>query len=236
MKGGAFDGDKFLASRSFPDNVRIRMKQLLQVLSPEARVYLEKHRVRKSYKRGETVYNMGEAPAGLYLIESGLVGLVFHSAKGSDHLLRLFKSGQVFAHRSYFAKEHHHAAAVAFEPTEASLIRHDAIEEIIRIDPEFLRYMIEFLAKELRSAELQRVLVSETGVLVRVAHAVAVMKDFDPTHRWTRSEIANFCASTTPTVVRALAELEFRGLIKQSGREIEVIDRDTLLHLEDEMT
>lgn len=208
------------------------MQTVFEALSPEARHYLQEHRQSRTVKRGDVIYRAGDRPTGLYLIHHGLVGLVIHSAKGTDHLLRLFRSGQFFAHRSYFANEPHHATSLALEASEISYISHDDVEEIIRIDPGFLRHVVEYLAKELRAAEVHRVMVSEQDVLARTAHAVAVMKDFAPGHRWTRSEIASFCASTTPTVVRALAELEARGLIRQVGRDIEVLNREALLAFE----
>ncbi|MBX3041006.1 MAG: winged helix-turn-helix domain-containing protein, partial [Bdellovibrionaceae bacterium] len=56
-------------------------------------------------------------------------------------------------------------------------------------------------------------------------------KDLHPRHRWTRLEIASFCASTPSTVIKALAQLEEKGLISQKGREIEIRDRKALLSL-----
>ncbi len=206
----------------------------LEGLTPACRAFVEARREARSYKRGDRVYAVGAPASGIYILRKGLVGLVYQSAKGSDHLLRVFKSGQFFGHRSFFADEPHHATALALEVVEADFVPREAVEHVFRMDPKFARIVIESLARELRHAEIWRVLVSEQDVLARTAHSVVILKDLDPEHPWTRAEIANFCASTAPSVVRALTELESRGLIRQSGRSIEIIDRWGLLQIETE--
>jgi CRP-like cAMP-binding protein len=62
------------------------------------------------------------------------------------------------------------------------------------------------------------------------------LKDLHPDHNWTRQEIANFCASTVSTVIKALSELEELNLIKQDGRSIQVLNRDGLIALQDNET
>ena len=79
---------------------------------------------------------------------------------------------------------------------------------------------------------MQQVKVLDQQILPRVAQAVVYLKDIHPQYRWTRTELANFCASTTSTVIKALAELEYLGLIKQKGRDIHVLNRNGLIQLQ----
>lgn len=206
----------------------------LEGLTAACKSFVEARREPRTFKRGDRIYTIDDPSAGLYILRKGLVGLVYHSAKGSDHLLRIFKTGQFFGHRSFFADEPHHATALALEQIEVDFVPRDAVEHVFRMDPKFARIVIVSLAKELRHAEIWRVLVSEQDVLARTAHSVVILKDLDPEHPWTRAEIANFCASTPPSVVRALAELEARGLVRQTGRAIEIVDRWGLLQIETE--
>ena len=76
-------------------------------------------------------------------------------------------------------------------------------------------------------------MILENEILVRTAFAIVSLKDLHPDHNWTRQEIANFCASTTSTIIKALAEFEERGLIEQTGRKIKIIDRAKLIALQD---
>ncbi len=183
------------------------------------------------YKRHDKIYTAGDVPKGIYVIKAGLVGLVALTPKGSEHLLRLFKPNDFFGHRSYFAKELHHANSICLEPSSIGLVNPEIIEKVLVDFPSTQRILIETLAKELGIAELQRIRVTDQEVLQRIASALIYLKEIHPNHNWTRSEIAQFCASTTPTIIRGLAELEKQKMIKQIGRQIEISNRNALILL-----
>jgi CRP-like cAMP-binding protein len=75
-------------------------------------------------------------------------------------------------------------------------------------------------------------MILENQILSRTAQTIIYLKDIHPNHNWTRQEIANFCASTVSTIIKAMAELEDMGLISQKGRSIDILDREGLLNLE----
>ena len=69
----------------------------------------------------------------------------------------------------------------------------------------------------------------------RVVYALLLFKKLHPEHLWTRTEIANYCASRTPTVIKALGELEKKGAIEQNRRYIEIIDESILMDIVEEL-
>jgi CRP-like cAMP-binding protein len=181
------------------------------------------------YKKGSMIYVSGEKPIGIYFVLSGLVGLVTTTAKGSEHLLRLFAKDHFFGHRTLLAKEVYYGSAVCLENSEIGLVPSRIVEEIIYQYPEASRLIIATLAKELGLAENQRLRIADQEVLKRLAGSLVYLKNIHPQHKWTRNEIAHFCASTGPTIIRGLAELESQGLILQKGREIEILDAPGLI-------
>jgi CRP-like cAMP-binding protein len=60
---------------------------------------------------------------------------------------------------------------------------------------------------------------------------VLYLREVFPEHQWTRREIAEFCGSSTPTVIRTLAKFEAEGILRQHGRKIEIVRREALLEL-----
>jgi CRP-like cAMP-binding protein len=185
-------------------------------------------------KRGEFIYQQGDQPQGLYFIESGLVGLVLIGLNsGKEHLLRFFRTGQFFGHRALFSKEGYHGTTVALESTRLLLVPKEAVLSALNRHPQLYSALVVVLAKELRRCEEQHVMILENQILARIAQALVYLKDLTPEHNWTRQEIANFCASTTSTVIKAMAELENLKLIKQTGRQIEILNRDGLINLQD---
>lgn len=202
----------------------------------DAKAQKELHQVtqERTYKRGDAVYSQGDTPRGIYFIEEGLVGLaLIGEASGKEHLVRLFKEGQFFGHRTLFAHETHHATSTALEKTQLSFIPKDPFLKIADQYPCLYKDVMQVLARELRASEVRHVTIMENQVLTRTAQALVYLKDLYPEHNWTRQEIANFCASTASTVIKAMAQLEERGLIAQKGRSIEILKRQGLIELEE---
>ncbi len=185
-------------------------------------------------KRADSVYHEGESPKGLYLVEKGLVGLAIVGAtSGREHLLRFFTEGQFFGHRALFSEEGYHGSTTALEPTILKLIPRQTVLCVLEKFPFLYRGILAITAKELRRCEMQHVMILENQILARTAQSIVYLKDLHPDHKWTRQEISNFCASTTSTIIKALAELEDMGFIKQDGRTIEVLNRSALIALQD---
>lgn len=210
-------------------------RNIWQNLPVETRELFEQSARLIELKRGQFVYRAGEMPQGIYFVGSGLVGLVVVGSSSKEHLLRFFREGQFFGHRSLFSQEPYHGSAVALEPTYLKLVPEKVILSALEIRPELYREVVITLAQELRRCELQRVMILENQVLSRAAQALVYLKDLHPDHNWTRQEIADFCASTNSTIIKALAELESLGLIRQSGRTIAILDRKGLISLQDEI-
>lgn len=189
--------------------------------------------VRKEFKRGDIVYQMGDRPKGIYFVEKGLVGLtIMGQASGKEHLLRFFKSGQFFGHRALFSQEGYHGTTTVLEPTTLMLVPRETVLSALDRNPQLYKDVLSVVSRELRRCEEQHVMILENQILPRVGQAIIYLKDLHPDHNWTRQEIANFCASTVSTVIKALSELEDRGLIKQEGRAIRILDREALVSYE----
>lgn len=202
-------------------------------VAPEGQKKLLQATQKLTLKRGEVIYRQGDSPRGVYFIEEGLVGLVLvGESTGKEHLVRFFKAGQFFGHRTLFADESYHATSTALEKTVISFIPKDPFLRVADQNPCLYKDVIQVLATELKACEVRHVTIMEKQVLSRAAQAIVYLKDLYPEHNWTRQEIANFCASTASTVIKAMAELEYRGLIAQKGRSIEVLDRQALIELE----
>lgn len=209
-------------------------KELWQDIKEETRWYLESQTKTLTFKRADQIYSQGDTPKGLYIVNSGLIGLTITSAtSGKVHLLRFFKQDQFFGHRSLFSEESYHATAVALEATKIKFIPKEALLIAIQKDPTLLMDFVKALSKELKRCETQHVMILENEILARVAQSIVYLKDLHPDHNWTRQEIASFCASTVSTVIKTLSELETSGFILQSGRSIQIIDREGLVSLQD---
>ena len=130
-------------------------------------------------------------------------------------------------------EENYHASSRCLEPSAILRIRRDIVLDFFEKEPRAYAFLARALAIELRRAENRSLMVSEAQILERVSSALLLFKKLYPDHLWTRTEIASYCATRTPTVIKALSELEKEGAIKQSRRYIEITDESALLsHLD----
>jgi CRP-like cAMP-binding protein len=210
------------------------IKSFLKSVSSDVQDLFLREAIRKEYKRGDVIYKVGDAPKGIYFVEKGLVGItITGQASGKEHLLRFFKSGQFFGHRALFSQEGYHGTTTVLEPTTILLVPKETVFTALDKNPLLYKDILTVVAKELRRSEEQHVMILENQILSRIGLAIIYLKDLHPDHNWTRQEIANFCASTVSTVIKALSELEDRELIKQEGRAIQILDREALISLQD---
>jgi CRP-like cAMP-binding protein len=188
----------------------------------------------KKLKKGDFLYRLGDTPQSIYVVEKGLVGLTYVGLKGEEHLLRIFKVGRVHGHRSIFANEVYHSSAVALEDSEISVIPKECLFEMIKQKPEMAFHFLNVLAVELKEAELKLISRSEKDVAGRIAETLIYLTEQYPEHSWTRREIAEFCGSTTPTVIKTMAKFEEKGWISQSGRKFLILKKKNLLSVSDD--
>lgn len=209
-------------------------KEIWGDLPTEVRAQLNLQSQTIELKRGDSIYQQGDTPKGVYFVQKGLVGLMLSgSGSGKEHLLRFFKQGQFFGHRALFSNEGYHGNTIALESTTLKLVPKSVVLNVLEKNPIFYKNIVEVLANELRRCELQHVMILENQILGRVAQALVYLKDLHPDHNWTRQEIANFCASTPSTVIKTLARLEDSGYIAQEGRSIAILNREGLISLQD---
>lgn len=198
-------------------------------IDPAGLECIEQNKISLEKSRSEVIYRQGDWPKGIYFLKSGLVGLVSVGLSGKEHLLRLFKPGQYFGHRSFFAKELYHASSICLDPCSIDFVAEACIHRLLKVQPELHMNVIQTLARELRVSEEARMSLSEKDVLARTAEALIYLEKISTDHHWTRKELADLLDSTPPTIVRTLQKLQGHGLITPDGKDYKIADYDGLM-------
>ena len=184
-----------------------------------------------SFAKHQRVYSAGSESRSMYFIESGFVGLIQVSFKGSEHLLRLFHAGQVFGHRTFFACDMHHCNATCLAQSNIRIIPRSQIMAMIANNCNIAVKFAELLALELAAAENMRVNLSDKDVSQRVAESLLYLLELQPDYLWTRREIAEFCGTSTETVIRVIRSFDEQGLVVTDGRKMRIVDKQSLLNI-----
>jgi CRP-like cAMP-binding protein len=183
----------------------------------------------REVSKGNFIYNTGEKAKSVYILQEGLVGLVYTDENGKESLLRIFNKGYVFSHRSFLAQEEYHANAIALADCQVAVIAFENVDELVENYPDFHLFLTRLLANELRRAEERLHDLSGRSVAYRITQAIIYLKSRHPNHIWTRKEIGEYCGAKLETVTRVLSQLEKNKLIQKDKRNILINDLDKLI-------
>lgn len=203
-------------------------RNIICASSPDIPDALEKSKIHCRYKRDQVIFYADNDPLGLFFVQKGLVKLERVSEEGAAHTLRIIGPGGILGYRSLFADEVYHATAVAVDDVELCFVPKADILEVFKTHPEVALRLLNHVAKDLRLAEERWMDQMDKGASERVAEALIFLQDHFHSQTWTRREIAEWAGTTPETVMRTLAQFEKDGLIDQSGRQIQILDKEIL--------
>lgn len=196
--------------------------------SDEALALITKIRTSSHYKSNQTIFYAGNAPLGVFTVQSGLVKLEVISAKGTAHTLRLMGPGSILGYRSLFAGEPYQASAIAVEDSELCFLPKDGLLNLAKTNPQVALNLMSYLAKDLRKAEEKWVYQIDKEAPERVAEALLFLQDHFLGQDWTRREIAEWAGTTPETVMRTLSQFEKNGWISTQGRAIQILNKEKI--------
>jgi len=99
------------------------------------------------YKAGESIFNEGDQPSHIYIVQSGRVKLVV-DAKETPLELIVFEEGQCFGETSVIGIQPHAATAISVEDTELIVLSRNALLSLFKIDLELFSILVLNIARE----------------------------------------------------------------------------------------
>lgn len=96
----------------------------------------------RDYKRGETVFQEGDVPGVLYVIQKGAVEITKKAPSGHRQVIAKKESGHFFGELSFFEKRRHSARARALEDTRLVLLNRFAYDELEKEHPLLVHKML----------------------------------------------------------------------------------------------
>jgi CRP/FNR family cyclic AMP-dependent transcriptional regulator len=113
---------------------------------------LRKDAVRQLYKAGETIFNHGDLPEHLYIVEEGVIDIVL-PAKGEEIILASIEAGSFFGELSVFDSRPRTATARATADTSLICIPLTSIAALTNRSPTAARQFMSVIIHRLRTAD-----------------------------------------------------------------------------------
>ncbi len=195
----------------------------------------------RSYAAGELIVREREACRGFFAVHSGGVRVYRLTPDGREQVLHRLRGGQTFAEAALLTMGFYPANAVATEtPTEVVEIGGETFMRVFESDPRIAKTMVSSLAMWLLRlvGRVEELSVSSAG-----ARLARYLLDLPSTAAdgkavielpLAKKDLAAYLGITPETLSRLLRKWQDRELIESGGREITVLDTETLLAIADD--
>jgi CRP/FNR family transcriptional regulator len=188
---------------------------------------------KRKYSRGKVIFTEGEEAAGLYVLHTGRVKIYKLSSEGKEQILHIFGPGEPFGEVAVFAGGQFPAYAEALEVSETLFFPRKKIVELLTKDPSMAMNMLAMLSKRLKYFTQLVENLSLKEVPQRLAAyllVLATMKDKRDTVELdiAKGQLASLLGTIPETLSRILNKMTIQGYIEVEGRQIKLLDRQSL--------
>lgn len=199
-------------------------------LQPDALSGLDRAKSFGTYPRGQILFQAGSRATGVHCLSSGVVKLYRIGVGGKEQILRLAGPGDLLGHRAVLGDRPHDHDAEAMTDIEVCYLPADTLAPLLGAASPLVRSVVRKLVDE--AAEVESRLVERSQLRAEVRLAAFLLRLSGPGEGparfelpLSRQELADYLGTAPETVIRGLAHLSKKRLIKIDGRFVEVLDR-----------
>ncbi|MBP6127545.1 Crp/Fnr family transcriptional regulator [Flavobacterium sp.] len=189
-------------------------------------------------KKGETVFDEGDALNGIYCIKDGICKLSKLSDNGKDQIVKLVKKGELLGQRSLISEESTNLSAVAVEDMQVCFIPKQEILQFFNENNQFSLNMMKSVCGDLKDADDNMVNLAQKTVKQRLAETLLKLETDFGIHedgslkiQLSREEIAGMIGTATESCIRLLSEFNKEGWISLQGKKISLSNKKELQRL-----
>ncbi len=203
-------------------------------LSLESLDVLTQRVVRQQLEPGEVIFCEGHTCEGLYVVEAGLVKLYKVSKDGREQVLATHGPGQTLSELPIIDGDSHPFSAAALVKSTLWVISAKTLGTLCRREPDCARQVLSIVAARLRTALGTIEELSFSPVRARLAAYLLRTASGRPLQDgWVaqlpnNSEIASHIGTVREVVSRQLGWLQMKGIIRITGRAMQVLDANAL--------
>jgi len=209
---------------------------LFSGLSAEERAAIAAQARIRTFKTGETVFNLGSPGDYMMALLSGTIRISVPSPDGKELVLTLIQPGEVFGELAVLDGKERSADAIAeTECTLAMLYRHDVLSFFQRNPSAWLK-LVEVLCQRLRRTDQVFAEVALLQLPVRLAKMMLRLLESPDSSAaakggkigFSQRELANMVGGTRESVNRCLRNWQRSGIVQISEGTIVVMNQDAL--------
>ncbi|MBI1397885.1 MAG: fumarate/nitrate reduction transcriptional regulator Fnr [Betaproteobacteria bacterium] len=195
--------------------------------------------VRRTAKKGQSIYRSGDAFAALYAVRSGFFKTTILSEDGRDQVTGFYMGGEIVG-MDGIGTELHTCDAVALEDSEVCVIPFSRLEDLSRQVPALQSHFHKVMSREIVRDHGVMMLLGSMRAEERLAAFLVnlsqrfVARGYSPSEfylRMTREEIGSYLGLKLETVSRVFSRFQDEGYISVQQKHVRIIDIPKLRQL-----
>nr|WP_321450079.1 Crp/Fnr family transcriptional regulator [uncultured Carboxylicivirga sp.] len=207
--------------------------ECFRFLSKEQLLLLQNKKARITYLKGENVMKQGAFATHVLFVVDGLVRVYLQAVGNKQINLELKTQGDFIAFSAVFDEEIYAYSAVALKDSVICMIDKQALKDLLVANPEFgLQITSRNYEVENRYLEIINN-ISYKQMRGKLASTLLYLADFEDENvkvfeHMSRQDIADFASITTESTIKFLKEFEKDGIINLNGRQISILNIESL--------
>ncbi len=215
------------------------MHDFVSLLEPEQAEELRANITLQNFKKNTVVYDYGDVPQYMYCLLRGKAKVVRQGIGMRPQIVRAMKPVDYFGYRAYFAHENYVTVGSTIEDSLICLIPMPLIEHWMQTNVVLSNFFVHLLSVFLGDSDQRLVTLTQKHIRGRLADSLLFLHQnygFMENTRclnvgFSREDLASLSNMTTSNAIRTLRNFADEGLIEIDGRQISLLDLNTLEYI-----
>lgn len=190
-----------------------------------------------TYKKGTFIYKEGEHSNLVYLILKGVVKIHQMDEKGKELTTVLHKADDFLGLNSFEKNTPYKETATAVEGTELVSLSKQDLKRILEENKHLAMELLDVMTDNLSEIKRQLLQMAFSSVKRKTAQTIlqfvnVLDKKSSDNIRISRADLASVAGIATESLIRTLSSFKNDGLIEIEGRNIKILDIQSLKEME----
>jgi len=187
-------------------------------------------------KRGEHLFRASDPFESVFAVRSGAVKTYALSEEGEEQVTGFYLPGEIVG-MDGISTAHHMSSAKTLETSSVCEIPFSRLEELSSKIPSLQHHFFSLMSREIQADRELHMLLSKKSADDRIASLLLSISARQQRRGlsaqrirlpMSRYDIANYLGLAVETVSRIFTRFQQQGMLAVEGREIEILDRESL--------
>ncbi|MCD4772353.1 MAG: Crp/Fnr family transcriptional regulator [Bacteroidales bacterium] len=197
--------------------------------------FVNQNKVLIKYKKGETIYKQGSFSSNIMYIVDGYATKYLEGANNKNLIVKFLKQSEYIGLSSLFCiDEHCYYSVSAITDITLCLIKKDDFNKLISNNNKFAQEIIKWYCKNDKEIFNKLKSINNKHMHGRLAEAIIYINQEEYREigsTITRKNLAEFAGMSVESTIRILSEFKKENIIAFDGKNIKIINNDTLTNI-----